>query len=492
MMCMAGGALDSNAFRKLAQAKQVPPPSSITYEGLFNENWFLNHKAKDEKETEKKDFLITPVSGYATFTAVEEEGKPRRQLAACFMRSPLDGKERTLGLNLVIALDVSGSMSESLTTPKTEADLFNMKTKLQLAHSAIHQIVDQLRDGDRFGLVTFNEEAQVVQDLEAMTKLDKNKLKNTVSSTKSGGGTVIMSAITAANQLISKIAKDIDHASQETRIIFVTDMCDSSRETNNLLQSIQKNANQGIFTSVIGVGIDFNTDVTQEITKVKGANYLSCFTEEEFLSALARNFSFNYFPFAFDMQLRMAVNGTKGEPYIVTQVYGTPFTETATAPICDKWTPKTHALYPKSFRAVVLTFLMAIHRRRFSRLPLPVLSLVMSFINPATCCLVEVNTSFPSEVKDNHIYGGTLLVQIEKAKENDQGASSESVLLKLRVTFTDRAGKEQGNETTLAFEPLGEQKDYYSSFAVKKAVLLQRYVYSTQQFLIAHHEKKKY
>jgi len=38
------------------------------------------------------------------------------------------------------------------------------------------------------------------------------------------------------------------------------------------------------------VGIDFNTDVTQKITKVRGANYMSVYTEEEFLSALTRKF----------------------------------------------------------------------------------------------------------------------------------------------------------------------------------------------------------
>jgi len=139
----------------------------------------------------------------------------------------------------------------------------------------------------------------------------------------------------------------------------------------------------------------------------------------------------------------------------------------------------------------VLTLVRVIHRRRFPRLPLPVLSLVMSFINPPTCCLIEGNTSFPSEVKDNRIYGGALLVQIDKSKENDRQLSSENILLKLRVTFTDRGGKEQGNEIIQSFSNQnGDQKDYYSSAAVKKAVLLQRYVYAIQQFLIAYHKKE--
>jgi len=61
------------------------------------------------------------------------------------------------------------------------------------------------------------------------------------------------------------------------------------------------------------------------------------------------------------------------------------------------------------------------------------------------------------------------------------------------VTYTDRAGKPQGNETVLPFsvKKTTSSEDYYSSFAVRKAVLLQRYVYATQQFLIAHHESKE-
>jgi len=188
----------------------------------------------------------------------------------------------------------------------------------------------------------------------------------------------------------------------------------------------------------------------------------------------------------------MAVSGVKGEPYTITDVYGTPFAETATAPVCDRWTPETHSLYPKSFKAIIMTFLLSIRRCGFKHLPGPILSSIFSFINPPTCCLVEINTSFPSEVKNNRIYGGALLVQIEKSKENDQTSSSDSVVLKLRVTYTDRAGKEQGNETTLTFDTKtnSESKNYYSSLPVRKAILLQRYVYATQQFLIAHHEKK--
>eukprot|EP00456_Euglypha_rotunda_P004981 TRINITY_DN10842_c0_g1_i2.p1 TRINITY_DN10842_c0_g1~~TRINITY_DN10842_c0_g1_i2.p1 ORF type:complete len:185 (+),score=33.16 TRINITY_DN10842_c0_g1_i2:226-780(+) len=127
------------------------------------------------------------------------------------------------------------------------------------------------------------------------------------------------------------------------------------------------------------------------------------------------------------------------------------------------------------------------HRGAIKRLPTPVLQNVLKFISPPTCCLVDINTSFPSEVKNGRVYGGPILVQVENL--DLKTTKSEGIITKLRLTYTDRGGKEQGNEITLSSTP-SKTGDFYSSFAAQKAVLLQRYVQRTQEFLIAYHEKQ--
>eukprot|EP00456_Euglypha_rotunda_P001866 TRINITY_DN10371_c0_g1_i3.p1 TRINITY_DN10371_c0_g1~~TRINITY_DN10371_c0_g1_i3.p1 ORF type:complete len:109 (-),score=21.47 TRINITY_DN10371_c0_g1_i3:10-336(-) len=72
---------DSNTFRLLAKAKQVPQVSSISYEGVFNEHWYLGPEdvktstssssspssSSSSTSSLKVEHLTTPVGGYASF-----------------------------------------------------------------------------------------------------------------------------------------------------------------------------------------------------------------------------------------------------------------------------------------------------------------------------------------------------------------------------------------------------------------------------------------
>jgi len=92
--------------------------------------------------------------------------KEREHWLGCFSKSRLDGvRERTRAIRLVVVLDVSGSMSDTLTPPrarhssfplppfphasnflpKTEEDLFKLKPKLEVAKGAILELIKNLR-----------------------------------------------------------------------------------------------------------------------------------------------------------------------------------------------------------------------------------------------------------------------------------------------------------------------------------------------------------
>ena len=55
-----------------------------------------------------------------------------------------------------------------------------------------------------------------------------------------------------------------------------------------LLSLINGASQDKIYTTVIGLGLDFNTDLVESITKVKGANYFSVHTPGEFRTRCAR------------------------------------------------------------------------------------------------------------------------------------------------------------------------------------------------------------
>jgi hypothetical protein len=93
----------------------------------------------------------------------------REYWIGCFSKSCLDGiKRRTRAIRLVVALDVSGSMCDTLTPAKvrndlfagcatrpdnlqTEEDLFTLPSKLAVAKGALLALIDNLQ-GERIFL----------------------------------------------------------------------------------------------------------------------------------------------------------------------------------------------------------------------------------------------------------------------------------------------------------------------------------------------------
>lgn len=88
-------------------------------------------------------------------------------------------------------------------------------------------------------------------------------------------------------------------------------MCDSDpAQEVALFELLKEQAAIGVHISVIGLGVDFNADVTNRITRVKGANYFCVFSLEEFCKTLSQEFVFNFFPIAFDVQLRISAESS--------------------------------------------------------------------------------------------------------------------------------------------------------------------------------------
>lgn len=104
------------------------------------------------------------------------------------------------------------------------------------------------------------------------------------------------------------------------RIIMITDMLDMGQELDNMIKDAGK---ESIYVSIIGVGIDFNTQLTDIITKNEGANYFCITEDKQMLEIIVEKFHFNFFPNAFNVNLRIESND-----FEVIRSYGTPFDDT--------------------------------------------------------------------------------------------------------------------------------------------------------------------
>ncbi len=90
-------------------------------------------------------------------------GLPKRNyFVSLFLKSNTDGQKRTRALNVVVCLDVSGSMNSLLKYGENVNEDDLGKTRLNLAREAILMLYEKLQDNDVFSLVTFNTSAETI------------------------------------------------------------------------------------------------------------------------------------------------------------------------------------------------------------------------------------------------------------------------------------------------------------------------------------------
>merc|ERR1711933_452084 len=108
----------------------------------------------------------------------------------------------------------------------------------------------------------------------------------------------------------------------ENRIIFLTDACPNVGRTdaNSLLGMVQNSAMQKkLYTTFVGVGLDFNAALISEITKVRGANYFAVHSSDDFFKKLNAEFDYFVFPMVFDLKLSLQ---SEGGQVCISDVFG--------------------------------------------------------------------------------------------------------------------------------------------------------------------------
>jgi Ca-activated chloride channel family protein len=133
--------------------------------------------------------------------------------------------------------------------------------------------------------------------------------------------------------------------------------------SGGLLGMTEDNADKRIYTTFIGIGLDFNTELIEYITKIRGANYYSVHSAEQFQGRMDDEFEYMVTPLVFDLQLTL-----ESDDWKIEEVYGSPEA------------------------------------------------------NEATGELMRVNTLFPSKKSNNETRGGIVLLKLKKTG-NDNNLS---------------------------------------------------------------------
>lgn len=214
------GARNSVGFANSVQAGILPPHTHLTYEGVFNEIKFN----VGPKATKTLDLHF----GYSRFQFTESQfDNSINDYLALFLKGKADGEERqdSVRMNLVICLDISGSMGGGLGGDPLAYQPHS--SRLHLSIEAIKMLIAKLKPNDSMGLVVFNNSASTVFECTYKKNITAEIFER-LDRIRSGGGTTIIHGFEKSKELLSTWIKDHNDPKAENRVIMLTDVCDEN------------------------------------------------------------------------------------------------------------------------------------------------------------------------------------------------------------------------------------------------------------------------
>lgn len=335
-----GGAKDINNFRQNIENKFLPLWTDITYEGLFYDYYFDTGRQAECQE------LFCPSYSYA-ITKDPISKTDDYYLAVGLNSGVKESDFQRKKLNLVVVLDISGSMGSPFNsyyydqfgkqTALEGAETNDGRSKMEIADQSVVALLDHLKADDRFGMVVFDDQAYLAKPLNLVGETDMGAIKNHVLKIKPQGSTNLEAGLTMGTDLFKEFLS-ADQSQYENRIIVLTDAMPNTGNygRNDFLNITKTNADNKLSSTFIGIGVDFNTDLIESITKIRGANYYSVHSAKEFKTRMDDEFDYMVTPLVFNLQLRLNAPG-----YQIEQVYGSPEANQSTGEIM-----KVNTLFP--------------------------------------------------------------------------------------------------------------------------------------------------
>lgn len=381
-----GGSKNIDNFRENIKNGYFPISTDITYNGLFYDYYFETGKQRQSEDLFSPSYSMAiskdPISS-------KDEYYMTVGLNSNIKQSDFERKKQ----NIVVVLDISGSMESSLQSYYYDegnsifSKLKKNKSKMELANEAVNLMIDELNDDDRFGMVLFDDEAYLGKPLSLIGDTDIKGIKEHILDIEARGGTNFEAGYKKGIDLFDD--ELLNNKEYDNRIIVITDAMPNVGLSNkdDLFKYVESNSNKGIYTSFIGVGVDFNTEVIEKISNVRGANYYSISSREQFKKILSEDFEYMVTPLVFDLSLNFESAG-----YDIEKVYGTDSEDKSSGNI------------------------------------------------------MKVNTLFPSSTNENsESKGGVILLKLKK-KDNQIDNK-----INLSVSYTDRNGNKHSNSQDIEF-----------------------------------------
>ena len=426
-----GGAKGIENFRENIRNRYLPISTDITYNGLFYDYYFDTGRS-GENNNSKEMFYPT----YSTAVSTDPiSGYPEYYMTVGLNSNIKQSDFQRKKLNLVVVMDISGSMSSGFDEyyyggTALEGDkIRDKRSKMTIANESLNCLIDQLKDDDRFGLVLFDDGSYLAKPVNLVGETDIAKTKEHILEITPRGGTNFEAGYKRGTELFTD--EMLSNGEYDNRIIVITDAMPNLGTTSKdgLTKFVKDNAEKGIYTSFVGVGVDFNTEVIECLSDVKGANYYSVHNSEEFKKKMGEEFDFMVTPLVFDLELKLDSN-----QYDIREVYGTD-TKTKT-----------------------------------------------------TGTIMKVNTLFPaSSNSEGEVKGGVILIKLSPRMFTTEYPNEQAMYTKVVVSYKDKDGNSHSNEQKVDFNMSGE--DRYDNTGIRKAIALTRYANVMKDWILYERAK---
>ncbi|VVB65519.1 von Willebrand factor type A domain protein [Candidatus Gugararchaeum adminiculabundum] len=169
--------------------------------------------------------------------------------------------------DVVFVIDTSGSMSG---------------TKIEQAKSALKYSLARLNDGDKFGIVTFNNEVDYYNS-EMQDASGKDAASAYVSSLEAGGSTNIYGALGTADEMLAKENDGRLHV-----IVLLTDGQDTTGHSNEMIIAAMNNSDAKLFPFGVGEQIDF--ELLDKLANAYGDGIPTYIRSDDQLETVMKNF----------------------------------------------------------------------------------------------------------------------------------------------------------------------------------------------------------
>jgi Ca-activated chloride channel homolog len=278
-----GGIKDMRYARDLVTKGVIPPSDAILVEAMFSE-----HDLALAGPTCERTLCVRAAAGFAS----EIDGTPRgfAQLGLSSAVNP-DTWQRP-ATTFVFTVDVSGSMGwgdQSAATPG------------ELARGLMHTLTEQLRADDQLAIVAYGEVVTTVIPL--TTGSEKTAIHHAIANLAEQGITDMESGMQRAYEIAATAS------TPNVRVVLFTDTqptvgATSPASFNGLVANAATN---GIYTTVVGLGVRMEPEVFRAMASMRGANGFSLTSKDDIAVWFTEEWPWFTTPIAFDLRVNAAL-----------------------------------------------------------------------------------------------------------------------------------------------------------------------------------------